>query len=73
MSMCNDIDWENEETRTIVFRLLTELLIMLEDSCVSNPDGEWEKTVEDMMLNFAESGYPVFRASSALERGGLKG
>ena len=25
-----------------------------------------------MMLNFAESGHPVFRASSALERGELK-
>ena len=25
------------------------------------------------MLNFSESGHPVFRASSALERGNLKG
>ena len=25
-----------------------------------------------MMLNFAESGHPVFRATSALERGELK-
>ena len=36
------------------------------------PDGEWDKTAEGMMLNFAESGHPVFRASSALERGALK-
>ena len=35
-------------------------------------DGEWDKTVEGMILNFAESGHPVFRASSALERGELK-
>ena len=36
------------------------------------PDVEWDKTAEGMMLNFAESGHPVFRASSALERGALK-
>ena len=31
-------------------------------------DGEWDKTAEGMMLNFAESGHPVFRTSSAQER-----
>ena len=39
---------------------------------VSKPDGEWDRAAEDMMLNFAESGHPVFRASSALERGEFK-
>ena len=39
---------------------------------VTKPDGEWSKTAEDMMLNFAESGHPKVRASSALERGELK-
>ena len=39
---------------------------------VSKPNGEWNKTAEVMMLNFAESGHPVFRATSALERGELK-
>ena len=36
---------------------------------VNKPDGEWDKTAESMMLNFAESGHPTFRATSALERG----
>ena len=36
---------------------------------VSTPNGEWNKTAEVMMLNFAESGHPVFRATSAQERG----
>ena len=36
------------------------------------PDEEWDTTAEGMMLNFAESGHPVFRASSALEGGELK-
>ena len=35
-------------------------------------EGEWEKTAECMMLNFAESGHLVFRATSALERRELK-
>ena len=39
---------------------------------VNKPNGEWNKTVEVMMLNFAESGHRVFRATSALERGELK-
>ena len=26
---------------------------------VNKPDGVWDKTAEDMMLNFAESGHPV--------------
>ena len=36
------------------------------------PDGEWDKTAESMMFNFAESGHPIFRATSALERGKFK-
>ena len=34
---------------------------------VSKPHSEWNKTAEVMMLNFAESGHPVLRATSALE------
>ena len=36
------------------------------------PDGDWDKTAELMMLTFAESGHPVFRATSTLEGGQLK-
>ena len=39
---------------------------------VSKPNDEWNKTAEVMVLNFAESGHPVFRATSALERGEFK-
>ena len=31
------------------------------------PDGDLDKTAEIMVLNFAESGYPVFRTISASE------
>ena len=37
-----------------------------------SPQGEWDKMAEKMMLEFAESGLPIFRASSPLSRGRLK-
>ena len=36
------------------------------------PDGAWDTTAEDLMLEFAETTRPMFRASSALERGELR-
>ena len=39
---------------------------------VNEPDGEWDKTLEGMILNFAKSGHPIFRATSVLKRGELK-
>ena len=41
-------------------------------TCSDKPDGKWDRTDESMMLNFAESGHPIFRATSALERGELR-
>ena len=37
-----------------------------------SPQGEWDKIAEKMMLTFAESTHPVFRATSPLSRGQLK-
>ena len=37
-----------------------------------SPQSEWDKMAEKMMLTFAESGHPVFRATSPLSRGQLK-
>ena len=37
-----------------------------------SPQGEWDKMAEKMMVTFAESGHPVFRATSPLSRGQLK-
>ena len=30
-------------------------------------NGEWDEVAEIMMINFSESGHPVFRGSSALD------
>ena len=35
-------------------------------------NGEWDRIEEQMMLTLAESGHPVFRATSPLSRGQLK-
>ena len=37
-----------------------------------NPQGEWDRVAEQMMLTFAESKHPVFRSTSPLSRGVLK-
>ena len=34
--------------------------------------GEWDRVAEQMMIKFAESGHPVFRATSPLSRGTLE-
>ena len=36
------------------------------------PEGQWNSTADVMVSNFEDSGHPVFRASSALDRGFLK-
>ena len=33
------------------------------------PDGSWDRTAEKMLQNFAGSGHPIFRGTSALEGG----
>ena len=37
-----------------------------------SPQGEWDKMTEKMMLTFAESRHPIFRATSPLSSGHLK-
>ena len=37
-----------------------------------SPHGEWDNMAERMMLEFAESGHPIFRAATPLSRGPLK-
>ena len=37
-----------------------------------SPQGEWDNMAERMLLEFAESGHPIFRATSPLSRGRLK-
>ena len=38
----------------------------------NSPQGAWDHIAEDMMLQFAESGHPIFRATTPLSRGQLK-
>ena len=39
---------------------------------VESPQGIWDKIAERMLLEFAESGCPIFRATTPLSRGQLK-
>ena len=41
-------------------------------SSENSPQGAWDNIAEKMLLEFAESGHPVFRATTPLSRGTLK-
>ena len=38
----------------------------------NSPQGAWDQIAEEMLLEFAESGHPIFRATTPLSRGQLK-
>ena len=38
----------------------------------SSPQGGWDNTEEERLVEFAESGHPIFRATTPLSRGILK-
>ena len=38
----------------------------------NSPQGAWDNIAEEMLLEFAESGHPIFRATTPLSRGQLK-
>ena len=63
MSMMNDISWRSEDIQQDTKWYFTH---------GSRPRGKWDRVAELMMVNFAESGHPVFRVSSPLSRGTLK-
>ena len=41
-------------------------------SAENSPQGAWDNIAEEMLLEFAESGHSIFRATSPLSRGTLK-
>ena len=41
-------------------------------SAENSPQGAWDHIAEEMLLEFAESGHPIFRATTPLSRGILK-
>ena len=41
-------------------------------SAENSPQGAWDNIAEEMLLEFAESGHPIFRATTPLSRGILK-
>ena len=81
MSMINDISWGSKDNK-IECESNAQLVSLFarrfgagqwsysisEDS----PQGEWDKMAEKMMLEFAESDCPIFRATSPLSRGRLR-
>ena len=70
MSMFNDISRgsrDNEEE----CKLNAKLVSLYAKRC-GKGQGEWDNMAERMLLEFAESGCPIFRATTPLSRGRLK-
>ena len=61
-------DLEKDNGHSLVLVLRKNWYSVSEDS----PQGEWDNMAERMMLEFTESGHPIFRATCLLSRGQLK-
>ena len=61
-------DLEQDNGHLLVLVLKKKWYSISEDS----PQGEWDDMAEKMMLEFEESGHPIFRATSPLSRGQRK-
>ena len=59
-----DLEKDNGHSLVLVLKKSGTLSVSLQ--------GEWDNMAERMMLEFAESGCPIFRAASPLSRGRLK-
>ena len=66
--LCMQRDLEKDNGHSLVLVLRKKWYSISEDS----PQGEWDNIAEKMSLEFAESGCPIFRATSPLSRGRLK-
>ena len=84
MSIFNDIEWDaqgNKEQCEYNSQAVAECArkfprghssFLEYGTCTHKPDGSWDRMAEEMMANFSRSGHPIFRASSAFERGELR-
>ena len=66
--LCTREDLEKDNGHLLVLVLRKKSYYISEDS----PQGEWDNMAERMLLELAESGCPIFRATSPLSRDRLK-
>ena len=66
--LCTREDLEKDNGHLLVLVLRKKWYSMKEDS----PQGIWDKIAERMLLEFAESRCPIFRATTPLSRGLVK-
>ena len=52
--------------------LLVQVLKRKWYSAENSPQGAWDHIADKMLLEFAENGQPIFRATTPLSRGNLK-
>ena len=67
MSMFNDISCDRKDNKDECLRNVESVKVF-----ENSPQGVWDNIAEQMLLEFAESGHPIFRATTPLSRGNLK-
>ena len=72
MSMFNDIIGEIKTMKRIVLLISHFCLLAIPRPSKKDEEETWDRVAELMMINFGESGHPVFRATSPFSRGTLK-
>ena len=66
--LCTQEDLQKDNGHLLVLVLRQKWNSISED----NPQGIWDKIAERLLLEFAESGCPIFRATTPLSRGQFK-
>ena len=76
MSMFNDIFSDRKDNKDECLANAGVILDQVSEkkwySSENSPQGAWDNIAEQMLLEFAESGHPTFRATTPLSRGILK-
>ena len=75
MSMFNDISCDRKDNKDECLRNAESVKVFarrFDIASENSPQGAWDNIAEQILLEFAESGHPTFRATTPLSRGQLK-
>ena len=69
--LCMQEDFEKDNGHSLVL-VLRKSCTLSKKKKKRSPQGIWDKIAESMLLAFAESGCPIFRAATPLSKGQLQ-
>ena len=76
VELVDSVDELRSSSRQSTCKEIGHLLVPVSEkkwhSSKNSPQGAWDHIADEMLLEFAESGHPTFRATTPLTRGVLK-